>query len=69
MFVALILVCGLEQSPKFKDGCLITNDSMPYSTKEECLSSLFLFKYNLKGFMPDGSYIVEAKCFTMGNPT
>jgi hypothetical protein len=69
MFIALTLICGLNQGPLTPDGCGLANAKIPFRTKAECREANFTFKHNIESKLPEGAYIVDQKCVTLGRAT
>lgn len=69
MFIALTLVCGLKQGLLTPEGCGLANSTIPYRTESECREANFTFKQNTEGSLPEGAYIADQKCVTLGRAT
>lgn len=65
MFVALVLVCGLNPA-YYTEGCLIRSYSKPLRSKPECAVVLMDLKYLVGEKLPKGAYIANSGCQTLG---
>ena len=66
MFAAIILVCGLNPSPMTPEGCALAMGNVPFAEKLTCDVARMRFEEDIKGKLPEGSYIVNSECINMG---
>lgn len=66
MFIALTLICGLEQGVMTPEGCGLANGSTPFRTETECREANLTFKCNIEEKLPQGAYIASQKCVALG---
>jgi len=69
MFIALTLVCGLEQGIRTPEGCGLATSLMPFRTEAECREANFTFKQNNVDSLPEGAYIADQKYVKLGRAT
>lgn len=69
MFIALTLICGLNQGPMTPEGCGLANGRIPFRTEAECKEANLSFRYNIEGKLPEGAYIADQSCVTLGRAT
>lgn len=66
MFIALTLICGLNQTPMTPEGCALANAKVPFRTESECREANLNFKNNYGDRLTEGAYIADQACATLG---
>lgn len=62
------MVCGLVH-PGATEGCMALPSNKLYSTKSECREQLENGVDYVSSTRPEGSYISDAKCFSLNKAT
>lgn len=68
MFVGVIMVCGLVH-PAANEGCMHLPSNKLYSTESECREQLANGVDHVSSTRPEGSFVSDAKCFSLNKAT